>query len=195
MYAHICMYSSVISARPGADAPVTLTRLRDSLFSKSIIWYNLNWCASLMRDTTMQHLAYNEGVMATLHTYLIPIYHRTFYLAMSRSYPIDTQSQRALQEIYEKESLAALKFFLLHHKPDEEDPPKLAAVKEIFQLEMPEKYSKLIEKRTKRRVMKRQDVNEEELLASTEEIALMRPGSSSTRNLLYGRHDETQVSL
>ncbi|VDL56553.1 unnamed protein product [Hymenolepis diminuta] len=107
---------------------------------------------------------------------------------MSRSYPIDTQSQRALQEIYEKESLAALKFFLLHHKPDEEDPPKLAAIKEIFQLEMPEKYSKLIEKRTKRKVTKRQEVNEEELSASTEEIALMRPVSSSTGNLLYGKH-------
>ncbi|VUZ49558.1 unnamed protein product [Hymenolepis diminuta] len=114
---------------------------------------------------------------------------------MSRSYPIDTQSQRALQEIYEKESLAALKFFLLHHKPDEEDPPKLAAIKEIFQLEMPEKYSKLIEKRTKRKVTKRQEVNEEELSASTEEIALMRPVSSSTGNLLYGKHGETSVYL
>ncbi|KAM3171005.1 hypothetical protein ACTXT7_017474 [Hymenolepis weldensis] len=148
-----------------------------------------------MRDSTMQHLAYDEGVMATLHTYLIPIYHRTFYLTMSRSYPIDTQSQRALQEIYEKESLAALKFFLLHQKPDEEDPPKLAAIKKTFQLEMPEKYSKLIEKRTKRKIMKRLDVNEEELLASTEEISLMRPVSSSSRNLLYGKHGETQCSL
>ncbi|VDO03500.1 unnamed protein product [Rodentolepis nana] len=98
---------------------------------------------------------------------------------MGRSYPADTQSQRALQEVYEKEELAAIKFFLAHHKPDEEVTKKSATVKEIFQLEIPQKYIKLMDEKTHRKIKKQSEATTKELLPSTEEIPLMRPPSSS----------------
>nr|CDS26465.1 hypothetical protein HmN_000671600 [Hymenolepis microstoma] len=97
---------------------------------------------------------------------------------MRRGYPVDTQSQRALQEVYEKEDLAAIKFFLAHHKPDKEVSANSVRVKEIFQLEIPEKYAKLMEEKAQSKIKKQSEAKKEELLPSTEESPLMRPPSS-----------------
>lgn len=110
---------------------------------------------------------------------------------MSRNYPNDTQSQKALQEIYEKQNSAALRFFLQNFKADELTAPKLAAMKEVFQIDIPEKYSKLLEERKNRRPAKRQEPNyEDESGFKTKEFSAMRPPSSSTKDLLFGKHGE-----
>lgn len=107
---------------------------------------------------------------------------------MSRSYPVDTQSQRALQEVYEKEDLFALKFFLANHKPDEIDAPKITAVRKAFQLEIPEVYAKKLEKRAKGKINTELQEIKERISIPPDDVSLMRPASPATRKLLFGKY-------
>ncbi|VDD81287.1 unnamed protein product [Mesocestoides corti] len=113
---------------------------------------------------------------------------------MARSYPADTRSQKALEEIYEKESLAALKFFL-SHRTSEKAVDKKTRFPHNQTLCLPKREPLTAVSESETRTVNEEPIATQNVSTTTSSLSFMRPVSPASQEILHGEQGQTYVQM
>uniref|UniRef100_A0A5K3EYM1 MATH domain-containing protein n=1 Tax=Mesocestoides corti TaxID=53468 RepID=A0A5K3EYM1_MESCO len=113
---------------------------------------------------------------------------------MARSYPADTRSQKALEEIYEKESLAALKFFL-SHRTSEKAVDKKTRFPHNQTLCLPKREPLTAVSESETRTVNEEPIATQNVSTTTSSLSFMRPVSPASQEILHGEQGQTKAYL